>query len=427
KQKNRYACIECSVKCESPEELRNHRKIHQDPTWWKCNHCRNFLIRKHTKAQHPSEWKSFKCVHCKRRFPSAPMRDRHAHFHSLNHPCKCTECDQMYSSKKRLAKHFELFHNRNSHSFSMERFRCSSCPRMFVEKKYYDLHSRIYHENKPQRLKNLSEKIQDQLVEHIRQNHRGDPPLKNCICTTCHKDLKTVTLLRIHIMVVHMGISPFVCQHCSADFPSRHWLLKHMEKEHSEIALFKCPTCDDSFTTEARLIEHKDKHPYQVRYKCHCCSKMFQQKRNMLAHQNSLAHQCSRCQMRFKSKKNLSAHMAAHRTNNWHRCKFCSEAFQSLSVLVEHFRMRHPDESKMYKCPHCTRTYSSIEALLVHIQEYHWNDPPQETFSCSVCTKPFDKRRLLQYHILVAHLGQIPYACNHCGEWFRTKSHLKQH
>lgn len=213
--------------------------------------------------------------------------------------------------------------------------------------------------------------------------------------------------------------------------------------------------------------------------------------------------------------------------DSWHRCKFCSEAFQSLSVLVEHFRMRHPDESKMYKCPHCTRAYSSIEAaevavaagpafkcdecdagfghriglsrhkdryhdkaspnysaerfkcdqcasvfvdvkqksrhqlqmhtsashsskssaqvdgihvcekcavtfspyqaLLVHIQEYHWNDPPQETFSCSVCTKPFDKRRLLQYHILVAHLGQIPYACNHCGEWFRTKSHLKQH
>ncbi|XP_053696133.1 zinc finger protein 813-like isoform X2 [Sabethes cyaneus] len=209
--------------------------------------------------------------------------------------------------------------------------------------------------------------------------------------------------------------------------------------------------------------------------------------------------------------------------DSWHRCKFCSEAFQSLSVLLEHFRMRHPDESKMYKCPHCAQTYSieisgstspaykcdecdagfghrvgltrhkdryhdksspnysterfkcdhcssvfadskqrskhqmqthmsisggtkisaqvdgihvcekcavtfsPYQALLVHIQEHHWNDPPQETFSCSVCSKPFDKRRLLQYHILVAHLGQIPYACNHCGEWFRTKSHLKQH
>ncbi|XP_058812078.1 zinc finger protein 502-like [Topomyia yanbarensis] len=209
--------------------------------------------------------------------------------------------------------------------------------------------------------------------------------------------------------------------------------------------------------------------------------------------------------------------------DSWHRCKFCSEAFQSLSVLLEHFKMRHPDESKMYKCPNCSQTYSvecsgssspafkcdecdagfsnrvglsrhkdryhdksspnysterhkcdycpsmfvdskqrskhqiqmhistsggtkntaqvdgihvcekcavtfsPYQALLVHIQEHHWNDPPQETFSCSVCSKPFDKRRLLQYHILVAHLGQIPYACNHCGEWFRTKSHLKQH
>lgn len=210
--------------------------------------------------------------------------------------------------------------------------------------------------------------------------------------------------------------------------------------------------------------------------------------------------------------------------DSWHRCKFCSEAFQSLSVLLEHFRMRHPDESRMYKCPNCSRTYASVEfsgslspaykcnecdagfshrvglarhkdryhdkaspnfsairfkcdhcssefvdvkhkskhqlqmhtgstssskqspqvdgihvcekcavtfspyqALLVHIQEHHWNDPPQDTFCCSVCSKLFDKRRLLQYHILVAHLGQIPYACNHCGEWFRTKSHLKQH
>ncbi|XP_055607088.1 zinc finger protein 888-like [Uranotaenia lowii] len=213
--------------------------------------------------------------------------------------------------------------------------------------------------------------------------------------------------------------------------------------------------------------------------------------------------------------------------DSWHRCKFCSEAFQSLSVLLEHFRMRHPDESKLYKCPHCAQSYAAIEAanttcnpaykcdscdagfshrvglarhkeryhdktspnytterfkcdhcpmlfvdmkhrsrhqlqthmgcptsgsskssaqvdgihvcekcavtfspyqaLLVHIQEHHWNDPPEDTFSCSVCSKSFDKRRLLQYHILVAHLGQIPYACNHCGEWFRTKSHLKQH
>ncbi|EAT33462.1 AAEL014260-PA [Aedes aegypti] len=749
KQKNRYACIECSVKCESPEELRNHRKIHQDPTWWKCNHCRNFvkhqqmhlqkkhptiaenemdasftiryrcwmcrmyfkslyqmevhanvkhqiplpknhqvpppseeleegeirpdvpsmiqsavpptstlihaaaaglpsgipqpltvqpplpfapehlplllsqlengamdylrefsrlldptnqlglsaqldikpniaalnasmamdlsgssalnlsnaspamnstansdgpfedadgeseseddtfirldnktyqckfcpetfrhlqLIRKHTKAQHPSEWKSFKCVHCKRRFPSAPMRDRHAHFHSLNHPCKCTECDQMYSSKKRLAKHFELFHNRNSHSFSMERFRCSSCPRMFVEKKYYDLHSRIYHENKPQRLKNLSEKIQvcercmtkfdskEQLVEHIRQNHRGDPPLKNCICTTCHKDLKTVTLLRIHIMVVHMGISPFVCQHCSADFPSRHWLLKHMEKEHSEIALFKCPTCDDSFTTEARLIEHKDKvhaeletvfdaetgmtlypctkcekklpskdflekhlikahpsfmlmykcplcnqpiryrkqhmrvhhdieynpkeHPYQVRYKCHCCSKMFQQKRNMLAHQNSLAHQCSRCQMRFKSKKNLSAHMAAHRTNKSLKCEDCGLDFGYRARLDTHRERYHSPNStqvlKIINCPYCPKLFISPSNRERHIAANH----VQSDFkvNCNHCPVQVTDTGTLRKHYKAVHPEErVTFKCPGCERFYLNLSSFKDH
>ncbi|KXJ70577.1 hypothetical protein RP20_CCG023117 [Aedes albopictus] len=633
-QKNRYACIECSAKCESPEELRNHRKIHQDPTWWKCNHCRNFvkhqemhlqkkhptvsesemdslldptnqlglasqldikpnvaalnaamamdlsggsalnltnsssvmnstmksdgggggfetvdldseseddtfiklenkvyqckycpetfrhlqLMRKHTKLQHPSEWKSFKCVHCNRRFPSVPMRDRHAHFHSLNHPCKCTECDQMYSSKKRLAKHFEMFHNRNSHSFSLERFKCGSCTMTFVEKKYYDLHSRIYHEKKPQRLKNLSEKIQvcercmtkfdsrEQLMSHIRETHQGDPPLKNCICTTCHKDLKTITLLRIHIMVVHMGISPFVCQHCSADFPSRHWLLKHMEKEHSEIALFKCPFCDDSFTTEARLIEHRDKahvemeteydaatgltlypctkcdkklsskdhlekhlikahpsfmlmykcpicqqairyrkqhmrvhhdmeyipkeHHYQLRYKCHCCSKMFQQKRNLLAHQNSLNNECSRCQMRFKTKKNLQAHMAAHRSNKSLKCEDCGLDFGYRARLDTHRARYHSPNStqvlKIINCPYCPKLFISPSNRERHIAANHVHS--EFKVNCNHCPVQVTDTAALRKHYKTVHPAErVTFKCPACERFYLNLSSFKDH
>ncbi|KXJ70195.1 hypothetical protein RP20_CCG024496 [Aedes albopictus] len=512
-----FETVDLDSESEDDTFIKLENKVYQ------CKYCPETfrhlqLMRKHTKLQHPSEWKSFKCVHCNRRFPSVPMRDRHAHFHSLNHPCKCTECDQMYSSKKRLAKHFEMFHNRNSHSFSLERFKCGSCTMTFVEKKYYDLHTRIYHEKKPQRLKNLSEKIQvcercmtkfdsrEQLMSHIRETHQGDPPLKNCICTTCHKDLKTITLLRIHIMVVHMGISPFVCQHCSADFPSRHWLLKHMEKEHSEIALFKCPFCDDSFTTEARLIEHRDKahvemeteydaatgltlypctkcdkklsskdhlekhlikahpsfmlmykcpicqqairyrkqhmrvhhdmeyipkeHHYQLRYKCHCCSKMFQQKRNLLAHQNSLNNECSRCQMRFKTKKNLQAHMAAHRSNKSLKCEDCGLDFGYRARLDTHRARYHSPNStqvlKIINCPYCPKLFISPSNRERHIAANHVHS--EFKVNCNHCPVQVTDTAALRKHYKTVHPAErVTFKCPACERFYLNLSSFKDH
>ncbi|XP_065076226.1 uncharacterized protein LOC135699797 isoform X2 [Ochlerotatus camptorhynchus] len=494
-----------------------------DNRTYQCKFCPEIFrhlqqIRKHTKVQHPSEWKSFKCVHCKRRFPSGPMRDRHVHFHSLNHPFKCTECDQMYRSKKRLEKHFEVFHDRTSHNFSMERFHCGSCDLTFVEKKYYDLHARIYHERKPQRLKNLSDKIQvcercvktfdsrELLMEHIRETHQGDPPLKSCICQTCSKDLKTVTLLRIHILVVHMGIMPFVCQHCNAEFSTRHWLLKHLEKEHSEIALYKCPSCDESFTTESRMTEHKDKvhaqleiefdpqsgksvypcgkcekkleskdvldkhllkahpsfmlmykcplcpqsvryrkqhmrvhhdveydakeHHYQVRYKCHCCSKLFQQKRNLLSHQNSLSNQCSRCQMRFKTKKNLQAHMAAHRTNKSLKCEDCGLDFGYRGRLEEHRKRYHSATStqvlKIINCPYCPKLFISPSNRERHIAANHVQS--EFKVNCGHCPVQVTDTTQLRKHYKTVHPEErVTFKCPGCEKFYLNLSSFKDH
>lgn len=91
---NKYTCMECRLQCYSQEELRNHRKIHQDPTWWKCTHCRNFVKHRemHLQKKHPtiseSELESsftvrYRCWMCRMYFKSLHLMEVHANIKHL--------------------------------------------------------------------------------------------------------------------------------------------------------------------------------------------------------------------------------------------------------------------------------------------------------------------------------------------------------
>ncbi|XP_055618887.1 zinc finger protein 423-like [Toxorhynchites rutilus septentrionalis] len=494
---------------------------------YQCKFCTEtfrhlLLIRKHVKLQHPTEWKSFRCGECKRRFPSAAIRDRHAHFHSLDHPFKCTKCDQVYATKKRLEQHVSFFHESTSPTFTLERIRCGPCRLLFTEKKYYDLHSRVYHDRKPTRLKNLTTKIQvcercvitfnsrELLSEHMKQFHQSDPPMVKCECPKCAKDLKTLTLLRIHILVVHLGHLPFVCQYCEAAFSSRHWLLKHVEKDHSEQVTYKCPACDESFNSEQKLTLHQDQlhsqpqfefdpntglalfpctkcdkkleskdlhekhmlkahptfmllykcplctkpiryrrqhmrihhdvdydpkeHIYQTRYKCHCCSKLFKQKRLLSAHQNALSFQCDRCQMRFKTKKSLQAHGAVHKITNALKCEDCGLEVAYRARLEEHRRRFHSSTStetlKLISCPYCPKLFMSMSNRERHISVHH----PQDGFQieCHHCPLKVTDTTVLRKHYRTDHPEErCTFKCPVCAKVYlhasSYKTHFKQH
>ncbi|XP_058456079.1 zinc finger protein Xfin-like [Malaya genurostris] len=537
---------------DDPDQMEDMDNDSEDETYirlenrfYQCRVCsetfRHLLqIRKHTKAQHPTEWKSFKCEHCKRRFPSAAIRDRHAHFHTLNHPFKCTDCDQMYDSKRRIEQHFAMFHDIHSSSFSVDRIQCEPCNLWFVEKKYYDLHSRIFHQRKPQRLKNLTDTIQvcerclatfssrELLVDHIKKVHVSDPPLKNPECPRCSKDLKTMTLLRIHLLVVHLGMLPFVCQHCSAAFATRHWLLKHIEKEHTELPVFNCPSCDETFTDEQKRNKHEteahqppppspppppppplppapvvgkalnifagsemipctkcDKkletkdllgkhmikahpafmllykcplcvkpiryrkqhmrvhhdveyepkeHHYQTRYKCHCCSKLFKQKRNLTSHLMAHPFHCDNCMMRFKTKKQLSAHSAVHRTSRSLKCADCGLEFGYPARLQEHRTRFHSSTStevlKLHNCPYCPKIFMSLSNRERHISVTH----PQNDFQvrCGHCDLEKTDSMSLRKHYKMDHPNdRVTFKCSECDKVYLNlssyKDHLKKH
>ncbi|XP_053683906.1 zinc finger protein Xfin-like [Sabethes cyaneus] len=411
---------------DDPDQIDDMENDSEDDTYirlenrsYQCRVCsetfRHLLqIRKHTKAQHPTEWKSFKCEHCKRRFPSAAIRDRHAHFHTLNHAFKCSDCDQMFDSRKRVEQHYALFHDTNSSSFTIDRTQCATCNLAFVEKKYHDLHSRIYHQRKPQRLKNLTDTIQvcerclatfssrELLVEHIKTMHVSDPPLKTPICPRCSKDLKTMTLLRIHLLVVHLGMLPFVCQNCNAAFATRHWLLKHIEKEHTEIPIHSCTTCDETFDDEKKLAKHEAS-----------------------VHPSTLSSPPAPPLLPPPPLPPPPTVVNPVSVSEVFPCTKCDKKLDSKDLFEKHLIKAHPTFMLLYKCPLCVKPirYRRQHMRVHHDVEYDPKEHRYQTrYKCHCCAKLFKQKSSLTTHQTIR-----AFQCSRCMLRFKTKKLLTAH
>ncbi|KAL1397860.1 hypothetical protein pipiens_009420 [Culex pipiens pipiens] len=433
---------------DSSEE--EHNYIRLDNRLYQCRFCSEtfrhlLLIRKHTKSAHPTEWKSFKCPHCKRRFPSAAIRDRHAHFHTLQHQFVCASCDQMYDSKKRLEQHVASVHDPASANYTAERLRCGACRLSFTEKKYFDMHLKIYHQRKPQRLKNLTDRLQvcercvttfesrEALQEHVRQVHKTDQPLRSCECPKCGKDLKTTTLLRTHILVVHLGHLPFVCQHCEAAFSTRHWLLKHIEKDHAEAAaastalegtdfiVISQPTATATPPPPTTMIEPVpgptsaavSEEP-ATPLKCTGCDEYFDDSEKLSVHV-TLVHAAVPPKI-FVDPESGQPMLA---------CGKCEKHYTCRDELEKHVLKAHPTFMLLYKCPLCVKPirYRKQHMRVHHDIEY---DPKEHhyltRYKCHCCSKLFKSKRNL-----TSHQNTLLFQCDKCHMRFKSKKSFQSH
>uniref|UniRef100_A0A1Q3G0N0 Putative homeobox transcription factor sip1 n=1 Tax=Culex tarsalis TaxID=7177 RepID=A0A1Q3G0N0_CULTA len=436
---------------DSSEE--EHNYIRLDNRLYQCRFCSEtfrhlLLIRKHTKAAHPTEWKSFKCPHCKRRFPSAAIRDRHAHFHTLQHQFVCASCDQMYDSKKRLEQHVTAVHDPASANFTAERLRCGACRLSFTEKKYFDMHLKIYHQRKPQRLKNLTDRLQvcercvitfesrEALQEHVRQVHKEDQPLRSCECPKCGKDLKTTTLLRTHILVVHLGHLPFVCQHCEAAFSTRHWLLKHIEKDHAEAAAASTALEGTDFIVISQPPTQPPPPTTMIEFKPPVAATAVSEEPAPSIIQRPL--KCTGCEEYFDDSEKLSVHVTlVHAAvppkifvdpeSGQPRlaCGKCDKQYTSRDELEKHVLKAHPTFMLLYKCPLCVKPirYRKQHMRVHHDTEY---DPKEHhyltRYKCHCCSKLFKSKRNL-----TSHQNTLLFQCDKCHMRFKTKKSFQSH
>ena len=132
---------------------------------------------------------------------------------------KCVTCDESFSQKYALDKHFESIHEVKI------LLKCDFCPEAFSEGIQMKNHVSSVHEEK-----------------------------KLFQCIYCEKSFAEKNGLKTHVLTIHEGKESFKCIICNDEFVDKQNFNEHIKLVHEE--KFTCEFCNMSFQSDGEVIAH---------------------------------------------------------------------------------------------------------------------------------------------------------------------------
>ena len=192
----------------------------------------------------------------------------------------------------------------------------------------------------------------------------------------------------------------YQCQYCKENFNKYPELKTHI-KVHEAEKHYKCTVrnCGKLFLDLDLFLEHTSLHQ-DKEYRCHICSKMFQDLNQLNLHSYT--------------------HITDEQTREkqFFQCSKCKNKYSSMEALDHHL----DTASHSFLCDLCDKEFASERLFRKHLAVTH----TEGMFKCDICNKKMKNEHYLKSHMMI-HTGELPFQCKECGAKFNRNDKLKRH
>ena len=147
---------------------------------------------------------------------------------------QCNLCDNAFSNKKRLGKHYKLDHEKDRILKAVDKlkvmklYQCPKCEKTYITAL--------------------------QVKEHVMTVHEGKKHLQ---CEFCAETFGYRAILSRHVREYHTNSLELPCNYCGTVFQNKGELNEHVRQIHK--TTLQCELCNKSFLIKKELIKHYSK------------------------------------------------------------------------------------------------------------------------------------------------------------------------